>query len=183
METREPGEIPERYGFRKAFEAVKAEVCIEQYLSDQGVEMRGGRARCPIHKGDSLQSFAVYLDKGRWHCFRCNEGGDVIDLACAVEGGELWEAMVSLAQRYNVTLPEKSERWRTWQNEKGRIREAAKKHTAGVYLRRLTRVYAPLVLLGGEKTPEEELQELKELSSSLWPTALDLAGKRVRGEE
>ena len=171
------------YGLRKGIEAVKTEVTIVQYLRDRGVEVSRNRARCLAHDGDNPQSFAVYPDEGRWHCFRCNEGGDVIDLCRAVEGGEPWEAMMSLAMRFGVDLPNtRTETWHTHQGDKAKIRDAAEKYIAAVYQRRLTRVYAPFVLVGGE-SPEEEIQELEGLASALWPICLDMAGRRVSSEE
>jgi hypothetical protein len=101
-----------------------------------------------------------------------------VDLCQAVEGGELWEAVVSLATRYNVEVPKRSARWHAWQSDKTRARDAATKHIAAVYQRRLTRLYAPLVLFGGE-TPEGELAELEELAKSLWPICLSMASGRV----
>ena len=53
---------------------------------------------------------------------------------------------------------------------------------AATYQRRLTRIYAPLVLLGGE-IPSEEIEALEGLASVLWPISLSLAGRRVAGEE
>lgn len=169
------------YGLRKAFETVKDAVLIEDYLGDQGVEIKRSRARCIVHGGDNSQSLSINPEKQVWHCFSCGEGGDLIDLCRAVEGGEPWEAMMTLAQRYNVDLPQRTEGWKPWQSEKARVRQAAKMHVAGVYQRRLTELYSPLVLLGGESREEEE-QELQKLSSALWPISLDLAERRVSGE-
>lgn len=39
---------------------------------------------CPIHK-DSRPSFTVYPENGTWHCYGCNQGGDVISFIQAVE--------------------------------------------------------------------------------------------------
>jgi hypothetical protein len=89
--------------------------------------------------------------------------------------------MMLLSIRYNVELPQRSPSWFQRQDEKGRTRETAKRYVAGVYQRRLTRVYAPLVLVGGE-TPEEELERLEGLADALWPISLSMAGRRVTGE-
>jgi hypothetical protein len=89
--------------------------------------------------------------------------------------------MMTLAMRYGVRLPERPHSWFEWRDEKGRIREAAKRCVARVYQRRLTRLYAPLVLVGGE-TPEEELELLEGLASALWTRCLVLAERRVSGE-
>ena len=169
------------YGLRKNIEEVKKEVTLQQYLHDQGVEVRHNRTRCPVHGGDNPQSFSIVPESQRWHCFRCGESGDLIDLCQAVEGGENWEAMVALAERYGVERSERSSSWLEWQDDKYRVRDAMHKHLADVYIRRLLRIYAPLVLVGGE-TPGEEVEELERLASVLWPFALRLAGKRVCDE-
>jgi hypothetical protein len=176
------GEHPP-YALRCGIAAIKEQVRIEDYartvtaLRFAGNTLRGP---CPVHNGDNEGAFLVDPDRRRWYCFRCNEGGDVIDLCRAVEGGELWEAMVSLAERFNVELPRRPERWHTLQDDKTRVREAATRHVATVYQRRLTRLYAPLVLVGGE-SPEEEIEELEELAAALWPVSLSMAGRRVSG--
>jgi DNA primase len=171
----------EPYGVRRAIKFLKEYVDIQEYartvtaLRPAGNTLRGP---CPVHEGDNPDAFAVYPAEGRFYCFNCNEGGDVVDLARAVEGGDVWTAMVSLAERFGVDLPLRPERWHKAQDDKARIREAAKKQIAAVYQRRLTRLYAPLMLLGGE-TPEEELAALEELAKSLWPICLSMASGRV----
>lgn len=40
---------------------------------------RGGFIRCPFHSGDNHGSLKLYPGTRGWHCFGCNEGGDVID--------------------------------------------------------------------------------------------------------
>ena len=172
------------YMLRRGITEIKAAVPIETYaatvtdLRPSGTTLRG---RCPIHHGENEGAFMVDPDSRRWHCFRCNEGGDVIDLCRAVEGGELWEAVVSLADRYGVELPTRPPRWGERQSEKARIREAATRHIAGVYQRRLTRIYAPLVLVGGQP-PDEQARELEGLARALWPAALAMASRRVNDE-
>ena len=167
------------------FEAVKKALPIADYartlteLRPNGLRLVGC---CPIpgHE-DRTPSFNVWPSEtgGSWYCFgACARGGDVIDLCQAVEGGEPWEAMMTLAMRYGVELPQRPRQWFEWQDKKASIREAATKHLAKVYQRRLTKVYTPLVLVGGE-SPEEELEELQELASALWPQCLALAERRV----
>ncbi len=172
------------YGLRKAIAAVKDAVEVEDYAAGL-TELRPAgntqRGWCPVHAGSSPDSFAVYTAERRWYCFRCCRGGDVIDLCRAVEGGELQEIVYLLARRFGVELPTRYDFWHTRQDEKSKTREAAKKHVAGVYQRRLTRLYTPLVLVGGE-SPEEELEHLEGLSSALWPISLDMATRRVNDE-
>lgn len=52
----------------------------KQYPLDQleTVPERGGFVNCPFHK-EKTPSLKIYREQNRWHCFGCNEGGDVID--------------------------------------------------------------------------------------------------------
>src|SRR4051794_9390537 len=102
------------YGLRKAIEAVKDAVPVETYAADLTELRKSGnslRGWCPAHAGSNPDSFAVYPEERRWYCYRCNRGGDVVDLCQAIEGGEVWEAMYILARRYNVELPQRPPQW------------------------------------------------------------------------
>jgi DNA primase len=176
------------YGLRKAIEAIKDAVPIEQIAAEYGLFKLLGNGRllgqcvAPNHE-DRTPSMTVFTDTQRFKCFGCGLGGDVIDLEeVAGRHLETWTAIVALSTRYGVELPQRPKRWHKRQDEKERVREAAKKYIADRYQRRLTRVFAPLVLLGGE-TPEEELQALEGLASALWPVSLSMAGKRVADDE
>lgn len=73
----------ERAEERAALDAVRQDV--ELMLTLVTEPRRFGntyRARCPIHQGDSLSWSARRRLDGvwMWRCFRCNEGGDVLDL-------------------------------------------------------------------------------------------------------
>ena len=105
------------YGFGKCCETIRNAVPIEEVASRHTkLEPFGGRAwftgRCPLpdHE-DKTPSFYIY-PPGRFHCYGCGRGGDVVDLEffCG-EYGELWEAMVSLAVEYSVQPPRRSQRW------------------------------------------------------------------------
>lgn len=163
---------------------LKEAVPIEDYaatlttLKGSGCNLRG---RCPIHQGDNPTSFSVNTEKQVFYCHACQARGDVIDLCEYVEKhADKWMAIVSLAMQYDLELPRRSETWHKWTGEKTKIRDTVQKHLATVYQRRLTRVYSPLVLLGGE-TPEEELKALDELAAALWPACYEMAGRRVNG--
>ncbi len=75
---------PRPYGEKRLKDAVKEEVPVERLADDLGAELRrtgkGLRGLCPIHGGRKRDAFAVYPEQGSWHCFYCNEGGDVIAL-------------------------------------------------------------------------------------------------------
>lgn len=58
---------------------------------------------CPLHGGER-DSFAVDEEQGRWFCFNCHKGGDVINLVAAFEGCRNSEAAEMIATGYGVTL-------------------------------------------------------------------------------
>lgn len=57
-------------------------------------EPRRGRARCPIHNGDSPTSFAVNEEKGVFYCHVCHAGGDKIEFIMKIFGCTYWRACV-----------------------------------------------------------------------------------------
>ena len=190
-----PGHHPEAdqcrrpYGFRKSLVVLNDAMTVTIYaetvtkLKKVGLRMVGS---CPSHDHeDPSPSFTVYPESNSWYCFGCSRGGDLLDLFMFVEDwaeDAYGPALAAMAQKLDVELPQRSQRWFDRQDDKGRVREAAKRYVADRYQRRLTRVFAPLVLLGGE-TPEEELEALEGLASALWPISLSLAGERVAGNE
>lgn len=62
---------------------------------------------CPFHS-EKDPSFTVDEEKQLFHCFGCGAGGDVFTLVMEKENLSFPEAMRSLAQRYNLTIPQKS---------------------------------------------------------------------------
>lgn len=162
---------------RKSFEAVKNAVCIEDYLRDQGVELRHGRATCPIHRGGNPGAFSVDAERQVFHCFSCGAGGDVIALCQKLEGGEPWEAMIGLAERYAVDRPEKPEKWHEWQNEKGKRRRMIRDNLAESYQRRYFRAYYTEYLRDVE--PEVRPAEADRLWEGLRSLSLLSAERRI----
>lgn len=55
---------------------------------------------CPIHGGDNPRAFVVWRRHNRWRCFtRCQQGGDVLDLAAVLWHCSLPEAATRLVHR------------------------------------------------------------------------------------
>ncbi len=127
------------------FAAVKEAVPVEDYartlteLRPSGLRLVG---RCPIpDHDDRTPSFTIWPESGSWWCFGCSRGVDVIHLFRFVEGGEPWEAMMTLAMRYGVELPEKSDKWFRWQEQKAEIRDFNERIRHERRLRRWFRIF------------------------------------------
>jgi DNA primase len=79
-------------------------VVIQDYVSlkKTGATYKG---LCPFH-GEKTPSFHVNRDKGFFHCFGCNVGGDAIKFIELHEKVGFAEAVRMLAQRFGIALPE-----------------------------------------------------------------------------
>src|SRR5256714_1013992 len=79
-------------------------VVIQDYVSlkKTGATYKG---LCPFH-GEKTPSFHVNRDKGFFHCFGCQAGGDVFKFLELHEKVGFADAVKLLAQRFGVALPE-----------------------------------------------------------------------------
>jgi DNA primase len=155
-----------RYSVRKSCEKLKAEISIEDYLREHGVEVRRNRARCIVHGGSNPHSFSINPEKGLWHCFSCQHGGDLIDLCELVERhADTWTACVSLSLAFGVELPRRPERWHDRQEEKERIRRKLLEIRRESYRRRYFRFYREE--LEAIEDPEEREEEAREIWKQL----------------
>ena len=68
-------------------------------------EPRGGRARCPIHGGDSPTSLSVNEDRGLYHCFVCHAAGDKVDFVQRVQGTHFKGALAFLGVQVGGRSP------------------------------------------------------------------------------
>jgi DNA primase len=164
------------YGFRQAIKAVKANVTIEDYLASLDIEVRNGRSRCPIHKGSNRTALKM-TPGGRWHCFACNEGGDLLNLAQAVEGGEKWEVMGFLAEEFGVAIPCRNGAWARRQAEKASVEGEILKAMADTYQRRFFRTFGDLALENIEDEGERA-EEARRLFEGFRPAAVAAARNR-----
>ncbi|HEX5109466.1 MAG TPA: DNA primase [Vicinamibacterales bacterium] len=78
-------------------------VVIQDYvpLKKLGANYKG---LCPFH-GEKTPSFQVDRDKGLFHCFGCNVGGDVIKFLELHDKIPFADAVKQLAQRFGLPLP------------------------------------------------------------------------------
>jgi DNA primase len=82
-------------------------VVIQDYVSlkKTGATYKG---LCPFH-GEKTPSFHVNRDKGFFHCFGCNVGGDVFKFLELHEKIGFADSVKLLAQRFGAALPEMEE--------------------------------------------------------------------------
>ena len=60
---------------------------------------------CPFHD-EKTPSFSVNPSKGIYKCFGCQKGGNAISFIMEMEGLEYRDAVIYLADRYGVTIPD-----------------------------------------------------------------------------
>jgi DNA primase len=164
------------YGFRKCCEAVRDAVPIEE-IARRYTDLKpfGGKAwftgRCalPDHE-DKTPSFYIY-PPGRWWCYGCNRGGDVVDIEffCG-DYSELWEAMISLAAEYSIELPKRSQSWYRRQERQRPIRDAINRARFDHLRRRLFRYFFESSLLRIEDPAERKAEAV-----ILWEATQPLA--------
>ncbi|MBD5787963.1 DNA primase [Cellulosimicrobium terreum] len=92
---------------REDVDAVRDRARIEEIVSAHVTLKPAGvgsmKGLCPFHDERS-PSFHVRPGVGRWHCFGCGEGGDVISFVQKIDGLTFTEAVEYLADRVGVQL-------------------------------------------------------------------------------
>ncbi len=77
---------------------------IQEYLPMKPAGTGSFKGLCPFHK-ENTPSFFANRPRQSWHCFGCDEGGDLFDFVQRMEGMEFRESLEFLAQKAGVTLP------------------------------------------------------------------------------
>src|SRR5262252_3157547 len=80
---------------------------VQEYVSLKKAG-RTYKGLCPFHS-EKTPSFTVDPDKGFFHCFGCNKGGDVFTFLALQENVSFPEAVKLLASKVGVALPELGE--------------------------------------------------------------------------
>lgn len=90
---------------------------LPEYLERISVKERSGLYHCPLcgsgtHRGDrSDGAFSVYDNGTRWHCFACNQSGDLFTLIGLVEQIESFPQQVRFAaELFGIPMPEQGSR-------------------------------------------------------------------------
>ncbi|WAH38555.1 DNA primase [Alicyclobacillus dauci] len=89
-------------------EQLRQRVDIVEVISDYVQLRRSGRSfsgLCPFHNERS-PSFSVSADRQMYHCFGCGAGGTVIGFIMDIESVTFVEAVILLAQRAGLQLPD-----------------------------------------------------------------------------
>ena len=87
---------------------VRAAADIVAVISDSVSLRKAGnsyKGLCPFH-GEKTPSFTVHRDKGFFHCFGCNAGGDVFKFVELQEKVGFQDAVRHLAARFGIPIPE-----------------------------------------------------------------------------
>jgi DNA primase len=87
---------------------VRAAADIVTVISDSVSLRKAGnsyKGLCPFH-GEKTPSFTVNRDKGFFHCFGCNAGGDVFKFVELQEKVGFQDAVRHLAARFGIPIPE-----------------------------------------------------------------------------
>lgn len=94
---------------KQILEEIRTRISIVSLVGDRLPLKKSGRnfkGLCPFHQ-EKTPSFMVSEEKQIYHCFGCQEGGDIFTFLMKIDGLTFPEALKELAQRVGVRLPEK----------------------------------------------------------------------------
>ncbi len=84
-------------------ERARIDEVVRDYVSLRSAGGGSLKGLCPFHDEKS-PSFHVTPAKGFWHCFGCQEGGDVISFVRKIDALQFNEAVEKLAAKYGIHL-------------------------------------------------------------------------------
>lgn len=155
-------------GFQRCVRAVVAELPLARYLEDNGIQVKQQGLHkvclCPLHS-EKTPSFTIYGDSS-FYCFGCQEWGDVVSLHARLDSHqEQWTALVELSLRYNIELPQRSQKWHAWQKEKHKITDLSENIR---FQTRCRRAFKALILNAPEIQSIEDPAERREEIRLCW---------------
>lgn len=109
-------------------ETIKNNISILDVCSKYNIKLnRANFAKCPKHK-DRTPSMKIYSDNNSWHCFSCNNGGDVISLVQAIYDIDFKTAVAQINNDFNLNInlyhkPSKSDLKRIMEQRDKKIRK------------------------------------------------------------
>lgn len=140
-------------------QAVRDAVDVVDIASEHTRLKQAGRrwsGLCPLHK-EKTPSFSVDPAQGLFYCFGCGAGGDGIKLHMLTSGDDFPAAIESLARRYGIPLPSRSERRGDRRDEPDL--EAALDAAAEFFAAQLERSESARAYLARRQVPPELIRE------------------------
>lgn len=103
--------FPDYNADREVISAIKERVPVEDVISwytevfyhGTGSRKEQLQFRCPLHQ-DRHPSGVIYLKERRWHCYQCQQHGDVFDAVCQFERVDLPRAIKKLGAYIGVEI-------------------------------------------------------------------------------
>ncbi len=102
---------------------VVEEIGLVVALQKSGKSFKG---LCPFHS-ERTPSFYVFAESQTWHCFGCNEGGDIFAFVQKQQGLEFRDALAYLAEKAGVSIDEDGSRNPEEEREANAIKERLRK--------------------------------------------------------
>jgi DNA primase len=123
---------------------VRDRASIVEIISDHLTLKKAGRnyvGLCPFH-GESTPSFTVSEEKGIFHCFGCQVGGNVFSFLMRLESLTFPEAVERVAKRYGIVVERTVAPWKQ--------KEADQKESLFRLNERVAAYYHQMLLTSGE---------------------------------
>jgi len=95
-----------RIDFR-AVRALCSLECVLQLIDAPPYQQRGNRGRgpCPVFCGGEQRACSYDFARNLWHCFRCEEGGNALDLFCLAHDLSCAQGARWLCKQLGAPLP------------------------------------------------------------------------------
>jgi DNA primase len=110
-------------------ETIKAKVDIVDEVGAVIALQKSGKSLkglCPFHN-ERTPSFYVFRETQTWHCFGCNEGGDLFTFVQKQQGFDFHEALTYLSEKAGIPLTEYGGERTQEERETGAVRERLRK--------------------------------------------------------